>query len=226
MEMEGYFISESITRGSLSRNYSSVGPSAARGIWVDILAFSLKKAAPAFAEIEPSSYYIGAVPPSRKGDRRWEKPLAALVKSCGRKIPGPTTIFHMPSLSRELPDDEPPSKWLPEAFSRPFEKGLFGTFILLSVPRMSGYLEACAAELGCTEISTEAETGRLSLMFKGRDFKIDTVGLIKKMAYGGFTKEFLAASLLAYLTYDSEQKPPLSAVRRADFPNEDGVYSL
>lgn len=224
--MEGYFLSESITRDSLLHNYSSVGPSAARGIWVDILTFSLKKSAPTFAEIEPSSYYIGAVPPSRKGDRSWKKPLATMLKCCGRKISSPTTIFCMHSLSREIPNDESPSKWLPKAFSMPFEKGIFGTFILLSIPYMFKYLEACATELGCNEISTDSETGQLSFMFNGKDFKIDTVRLIKKMAYGGFTKEFLAASLLAYLTYDSEQKYPLSAVCRVDFPNEKRIYSL
>lgn len=226
MEPKGYFVAESMTRGALSRNYAAVGPSAARGVWVDIINFSLKKKAPTFAEIEPSSYYIGVVPPFKKGDESWKKPLGALLRTCGRNIPGPATTFHMGELSRELKGAEPPTKWLPEAFVKPFSSGMLGTYILVSVPYMIEYMEMCAEELGANNINTDEETGKLSFMRNRKSFSLDGVSLIKKMAHGGFTKEFLAASILGYVAYDSQQKFPLSTVRRVDFPKEKGIFAF
>jgi len=226
METKGYFVAESMTRGALSRNYSSAGPSAARGIWVDIINFALKKKSPTFAEIEPSAYYIGVVPPFKKGDESWKKPLGALLRTCGRHIGGPATTFHMSELSAELKDAEPPAKWLPEAFVKPFSSGMLGTYILVSVPYMIEYMEMCAEELGANSIETNGETGVLTFMRNRKSFSIGGVSLIMKMAYGGFSKEFLAASILGYVAYDSQQKFPLSTVRRIDFPKEKGIYSF
>jgi hypothetical protein len=226
METKGYFVAESMTRAALSRNYSAAGPSAARGIWVDIINFSIKKKAPTFAEIEPSAYYVGVVPPFRKGDESWKKPLGALLRACGRRIAGPATTFHISALYKELKGAEPPSKWLPEAFAKPLDRGLLGTYILLSVPYMLEYMEMCAEELGANNIHSDTDTGMLTFMRNRKSFSLDAVGLIKKMAYGGFTKEFLAASVMGYAAYDSQQKPPLSAVRRIDFPRERGIYSF
>ncbi|MFA5412126.1 MAG: hypothetical protein WC350_02135 [Candidatus Micrarchaeia archaeon] len=226
METKGYFVAESMTRGALSRNYSAAGPSAARGIWVDIINFALKKKSPTFAEIEPSSYYIGVVPPFKKGDESWKKPLGALLRTCSRNIPTPATTFHMSGLSKELKDAEPPTKWLPDAFVKPFGSGMLGTYILMSVPYMVGYMEMCAEELGANSIKTDEDTGVLSFMRNKKSFSISGVSLMKKMAYGGFTKEFLAASILGYVAYDSQQKFPLSTVQRVDFPKEKGIYSF
>jgi hypothetical protein len=226
METKGYFVAESMTRGALSRNYSAAGPSAARGVWVDILNFALKKKSPTFAEIEPSSYYVGVIPPFKKNDDGWKKPLAALLRTCGRHIDGPATTFHMSELSKELKDAEPPAKWLPEAFVAPFNSGLIGTYMLVGVPYMVEYMEMCAEELGANGISTDGDTGALSFMRNRKSFSVDGVSLIKKMAYGGFTKEFLAASIMGYVAYDSQQKFPLSTVRRVDFPKEKGIYSF
>ncbi|MDD5096051.1 MAG: hypothetical protein PHY95_00875 [Candidatus ainarchaeum sp.] len=226
MESKGYFVAESMTRGALSRNYSAAGPSAARGIWVDIINFSIKKKAPTFAEIEPSAYYIGVVPPFRKGDESWKKPLAALLRTCGRHIAGPATTFHMGALSNDVKGAEPPSKWLPGTFAKLLDQGLFGTHILINVPYMIEYMEMCAEELGANSIKTDEDTGVLTFMRNRKSFSLDGVGLIKKMAYGGFTKEFLAASIMGYVAHGSQQKPQLSAVRRIDFPREKGIYSF
>ncbi|MCX6768316.1 MAG: hypothetical protein NTY83_00505 [Candidatus Micrarchaeota archaeon] len=151
---EGYFVAESITRGALSRNYAAVGPSAARGTWVDIINFSVRKKAPVFAEIEPGAYYIGALPPVKKGDNSWKKP----------------------------------------------------------------------EELGSSKIETDIEKGLIIFEHREKTFELDIVGLLKRMAYEGFTKEFLAAAIVTYVHYDSEQKPGLNTVRRTDFPREKGIY--
>lgn len=222
---EGYFVSESITRGALSRNYASVGPSASRGTWVDIINFSLRKRAPVFAEIEPRAYYIGVVPPVKKGDASWKKPLAEMVRFTGRKISGPVTIFHFSDIRREGEGvEDPPEKWLPPSFSKPMQKGIFGTHILISVPYMVSYMERCLEELGCAKISSDMEKGLLFFEHNGRAFELDITGLIKRMAYQGFTKEFLAASIITYVYYGSAQKPGLNAVRRVGFPEEKGIY--
>lgn len=222
---EGYFIAESITRGALSRNYAAVGPSAARGIWADIINFSIKKRAPVFAEIEPGAYYIGVVPPVKKGDSSWKKPLAGMLRFAGRKIRGPATIFHFSDIKKNNePVEDHPGKWLPPSFAGPVSKGLFGTHILLSIPFLTTYMERCLEELGASSLETDIENGIMRFAHRGRQFELDITGLVKRMAYEGFTKEFLAAAILTYVHYDSEQKPGLNAVRRVDFPGEKGIY--
>ncbi|NYZ60525.1 hypothetical protein H0O01_02395 [Candidatus Micrarchaeota archaeon] len=222
---EGYFVAESITRGALSRNYAAVGPSAARGTWVDIINFSVRKKAPVFAEIEPGAYYIGALPPVKKGDNSWKKPIAEMVKFAGRKISGPVTIFHFSDIKKNKEEvEDPPWKWLPPAFSAPVERGLFGTHILLSVPYLTTYMERCLEELGSSRIETDIEKGMITFEHREKTFELDIVGLLKRMAYEGFTKEFLAAAIVTYVYYDSEQKPGLNTVRRTDFPREKGIY--
>lgn len=224
---EGYFVAESITRGALSRNYAAVGPSAARGTWVDVINFSIRKKAPVFAEIEPGAYYIGVLPPVKKGDNSWKKPLAAMVRFAGRKISGPATIFHFSDITKNNEEvEDPPWKWLPPSFSAPMQKGLFGTHILLSIPYLTTYMERCLEELGCQKIDIDMGNGIIVFEHKGRKFELDIVGLVKRMAYQGFTKEFLAASIITYIFYDSEEKPGLNTVRRVGFPGEKGIYSL
>ncbi|MEW5996798.1 MAG: hypothetical protein AB1657_04355 [Candidatus Micrarchaeota archaeon] len=221
----GYFVSESITRGALSRNYAAAGPSAARGAWIDIINFSLKKRAPVFAEIEQGAYYIGVMPPVKKGEKGWKKPLEEMVRFSGRKISGPATILHFGDIMKnEEEAEEPPWKWLPKSFAGPVRKGLFGTYILLSFPYMSSYAERCLEELGASNAGIDYEKGEISFEFRGKSFSLDFAGLVKKMAYGGYTKEFLAAALLAYAHYDSERRPGLNLVRRVDFPREKGIY--
>lgn len=224
---EGYFVAESITRGALSRNYASVGPSASRGTWVDIINFSLRKKAPVFAEIEPGAYYIGTLPPVKKGDKSWKKPLASMVSFTGRKISGPVTVFHLSELRKGGEQvEDPPENWLPRSFAVPMQKGMLGTHILLSVPYLITYMERCLEELGCSSVSTDMEKGLIIFVHEGKTFELDIVGLIKRMAYQGFTKEFLAASIITYIHYDSDQKPGLNTVRRVDFPREKGIYSF
>ncbi len=222
---EGYFVAESITRGALSRNYAAVGPSAARGTWVDVINFSIRKKAPVFAEVEPGAYYIGALPPVKKGDNSWKKPLAEMVKFAGRKISGPVTIFHFGDIKKNKEEvEDPPWKWLPPSFSSPVERGLFGTNILLSIPYLTTYMERCLEDLGSSRIETDIEKGMIVFEHKGKSFELDIVGLVKRMAYEGFTKEFLAAAIVTYVYYDSEQKPGLNTVRRVEFPREKGIY--
>jgi len=222
---EGYFVAESITRGALSRNYAAVGPSAARGTWVDIINFSIRKRAPVFAEVEPGAYYIGVLPPMKKEDSSWKKPLAEMVKFTGRKIPGPVTIFHFSDMRKNNEQvEDPPEKWLPPSFAAPMQKGLFGTNILISVPYMVTYMERCLEELGSSSIHTDMEKGLIVFEHKGKTFELDIVGLVKRMAFEGFTKEFLAAAIVTYVYYDSEQKPGLNTVKRVDFPREKGIY--
>ena len=224
---EGYFVAESITRGALSRNYAAVGPSASRGTWVDIINFSIRKKAPVFAEIEPGAYYIGVVPPVKKGDNSWKKPLAEMVKFAGKKISGPVTIFHFSEIKKNNEEvEDPPEKWLPPSFSAPMQKGLFGTQILLSVPYLTTYMERCLEELGAASIGTDMEKGLITFEHRGKGFELDIVGLIKRMAYQGFTKEFLAASIITYIYFDSGQTPGLNTVRRTDFPREKGIYTI
>ncbi len=227
MEGKGYFVSESITRGALSRNYSAVGPSAARGVWVDIINFSLKRGAPVFAEIEPGAYYIGVMPPVKKGQKGWKKPLSEIIAFAGKKISGPVTMLHFGDIYKKGgKSSDPPDKWLPRAFAGPVKKGLFGTYILLSFPYAADYVEGCLRELGASAIKMDDEKGTISFTHGGGDFTLDFSGLVKRMAYEGFTKEFLAAAVLAYTYHSSGSLPGLDAVRRVDFPREKKVYSL
>jgi hypothetical protein len=209
-------ISREQLQKTLPKGYEIVGPKVLRKIWELLIDASTAMRGPCIAEIEPTGYYIAVIPPAPSVELK-SIAVTNMMKIFNERT-GNKPVFSL-SLTGALKGgdiSEPYSKWLPlERLKLLDEKG-FETAIYLRKDFFVEYAKRIITELGgVIESQSDSSVARRVEIVKEtikNDSRwtpdsflyysilnvegiINLDDLVLKMAYGGYTKEYLAAIL-------------------------------